>query len=393
MAGDRGRDLTFSILSDTDKLQLAEPAAQLEQLGKAAADAGRDLDKLDGTAAARELDLVGRAADDASRDVEKLDTREAVQDVEKLGDQAHDTARRMDTAFDTIARASKRSSQKLDDNTKAMKLDLDDVGDEAADTAREMGASFDGSADSIIDAFQEFGSLAGASMGPIGVAAGAAAATGVGLIRAEQEKLKQMASEMVDDMIEAGGKLTDEVIDARIRTMASDDPAALAKQKRIIDALGLSWRDYIRAKAGDGEAAERSIQAMADLNSELSDQAAEAGSASGAMYAQQTQLNDLAGELGTTAEAYKLAQDAIAAVDGAAVRSTDSLTDAKGQWDELRQSLVDPITGEIRLRKPSAGQLAGVRQDLNDGIGPIIVDVIARPKNTALFYPNTRNRP
>lgn len=393
MAGDRGRDLTFSILSDTDKLQLAEPARQLEQLGDAAAKAGTDLDKLDGTAAARDLDKLGQAADDAGRDLEKLDTRRSATELEQLGDQSHDTARKMDTAFDTIARASQTSARKLDANTDKMKLDLDDVGDEAADTAREMGASFDGSSDSIIDAFQEFGSLAGASLGPIGVAAGAAAATGVGLIRAEQEKLKVMASEMVDEMLEAGGKLTDEVIDARIRTMAAEDPGDLAKQKRIVDELGLSWRDYIRAKAGDGEAAERSIQAMAELNTKITEQASAAGSASGAMYAQQTQLGQLAGDLTTTADAYKIAQDAIAAADGATLRSTDSMADAKGQWGELQEAMRDPITGEVILRKPSKGQLASVRQDLNDGIGPIIVDVIARPKNTALFYPGDRARP
>lgn len=367
MAGNRSRDLMFSILSDASKFDAAAPA--------------RDLD-----------DLAG-AADTAGASLADLDAARERVDLDRLGKDAKDTARKVDSAFDAIARSSKTAERKLDTNTREMRGSFRDVRDEAADTGREMGASFTGGVDDLQGAVQELAANAGVAFGPVGIAAGVAASVGVGLIRAQAEELKTLASEMVEEMVDAGGRLTAEVINAKILARATDDPGAFTKEKRVVEELGLVWNDYARAKAGDPKAAKRSIQQIADASTKLTEQAAAAGSASGAMYTQQTALNQLSGELGLTAEAYRIAEEATGAIASStdhAAGKTDTMRDS---WETARGVMADPITGEVKLNTPSPGRLSGIRRDLADGIGPIIVDVIPRRKGTELFYPNSRRRP
>lgn len=348
----RGRDLEFNIIANDSQFDLDDAARGLEDLGRAAVDAGRDLERLDQN------------------------------DLDQLGDAARDAARDVDGAMDTIARASRTTAGKLDDSTGKMRRSLDDVSTEANDTSREMAASFDGSADSVFDAFQELGANAGEAFGPVGAAIGVAAAAGIGIIRAEAEKLRELAGDLVDDMLEAGGRLTDEAVTARITATASEDPEAYVKLKRIVEGLTLSWEDFARAKAGDAEAAERSLQAIADLSTELTDNAAAAGSASGEMYAQQTTLNDLAGQISTTAEAYRIAKEAIdatgQATKTAAERTAESARAADGSWGALRDSMGTPINAKVNVSAPSAAQLAAVRAGIVNGIGPVTVNAVAR---------------
>jgi len=319
---DRGRDLKIGILSDVSRFDLDAPARALEDLGRTATGTGTDLDKFD-------------------------------RNMKDSADAAKVTARKIDTAFDAIAASSKASSRKVDVDTDKVGDSFRDVRDEANDTAREMAASFDGSSGSVIDAFQELGANAGAAFGPVGIAAGAAAAVGIGLIRDEAEKIKTLASEMVQAFADAGGKLTDEVIDAKVLQFASEDPAGFAREKQLIDDLGLSWKDYARAKAGDPAASDRITQALAGANSALTDQAAAAGSASGKMYAQQGIISELTKNVGISTAAYDLARQATndysSAMDGSAIAAKKATEKAATSWDTLTATYGDDIIGKIKV--------------------------------------------
>ena len=360
----RNRDLTFSLLSDANAFDLAAPARELEDLSDTAKDTARGLDDLERDA--RRVDLEGT-----------------------LGRDAKAAAGKVDDAFDTIARASRKSARKVDDDTDDMKRSVGDVGDEAKSTATEMAASFSGAGDDVVGAFQELGANAGAAFGPIGVAAGVAASVGLGLIRAESEKLKEMTSELVQDMIDAGGKLNDAAIDARVQQMATDDPANFIKFNEQAKAAGINIRDVARARAGDVAAIER-------VRDAIEKQIIKQREASEGSYVAQRGpiggLQDLRQELNLTTKATVLAQEAVATATSATTESVlQSTSTAGGAWDDLSGRMRDPITGKIRIRRPSNSEYRKVRQDLNDGIGPIIVDVIANPR-TDLFYPG-RSRP
>lgn len=401
MAGDRGRDLKISVLSDVDRFELDKPAEQLEELGRNASDAGRQLDTAErgldslgdsarGTgrdldSADRKLEDVGDTARDTERDLERADDT-----LDRVGKTAQDTARDTARAFDKIADASRRNLRnRLDDDADKAAGSLHEVRDEANDTAREMGASFDGSAESVMDAFQELGANAGVAFGPIGIAAGAAAAVGVGLIRAESEKLKELTSDMVQAMIDAGGQLSEEFINQKLQEMAAD--GTLLELQDQAARLGLSFEDLARAKAGDAEASERTLEKVAELSTALTDQAAASGAANGEMYAQQGALGELARELGSTVKAQHLAKRAMEALGtasrGAGGDVTNSAHVMGAEWDDLRSNLGRPIRARVAVDAPSSAELDAINRRIRNGVGTIVIPVKAGQSP----YANTSN--
>ena len=100
---DRGRDLKVAILSDADRFDLAKPADQLDTLATAATRADRALDQ--------------------------LDIQDAARDLDRFGDEAKETARRVDAAFDAIARSSRASTRQVADDSGSIRRKLRDIGD------------------------------------------------------------------------------------------------------------------------------------------------------------------------------------------------------------------------------------------------------------------------
>jgi len=316
---DRGRDLKIGILSDVSRFDLDAPARELDDLGKA----------------------------------------------------SKDTARKIDDSFDTIARASKQSARTVKDSTDDTTHAFKDVSQEAGDTGREMAASFTGSASDVQGAFQELAANAGASLGPIGLAAGIAAASGVGLITAQQEKLKQMTQDLVQDMIDAGGTLNKEAIDARIQTMATEDVANFQKYNEQAKALGVNIDDITRARAGDIDAIERVRAKLAEL-SESHRKAGEQGVI--AQKGPQVAMADLQHELSVTTGAVEQAQSAVAQASGATATEVEGNTKrSKDAWDGLRNDLGKGIHARVDISGPSRAQLNAIRAGIVSGIGPVLI--------------------
>lgn len=369
----RGRDLQYRIITDLSEFVTDSAVRKLEDLADASTDTDRELENTSRTArdAADDLDRLGRTSRDLEDDLDKSGkaARDLADDVDTAADQ-------IDDSFDAIDRSARTNLRRgLADHADGAKRSLKEVGGEAADVAREMGSSFDGSAESVAGAFQDLAANAGSWLGPIGIAAGAAAATGIGLIRAEQEKLSELTKDLVEEMLEAGGKLTDAIIDARVENLASEDPAGFVELRDQADRLGISFRDLARAKAGDGEAAERLMGQIDTLRGTIitADDANRVwADGSGAA---DLELLKLERTLQTTATAYGLATEATQAVTEATGEAARGAGIAGGAWDDLRGNMRTPITAKVNVSAPSSGELQAIRQRMANAIGSITVPI------------------
>lgn len=324
---DPKRDLKVGVLSDTDRFNLSRPAEELEDLGDKARDAGQDLSQL--AREGDELRSLGQDASGAAQDVEKLadkgdklrdlgaDADRAGADVQGLGDDVDKAATQVDGAFDKIAAASKRSTDKVDAAARDGGESLRDMGEEGQGTAREMAASFDGSADGIKDAMQEAAANVLATLGPLGAAAGVAAAVGIGLLRGKAEALKEQVSELVGVLIDGGGKLDRSAVADQLRKFAEDGSITeLADQARRAQ---VPVSDYLRALAGDPEALERTRAALGKYQGDV-----KSLNFSDTLDATSLAADGMRVKLAETGDAYALAQGAADAYQ----RSLDELPTA-----------------------------------------------------------------
>jgi hypothetical protein len=183
-----------------------------DKLADAARKAGKSDDEIRDA-----LRQMGVSADDARRAVDKLgaqfaDTgREGERGVDKLEDALRDAqreAKRTEDAVDDVGEGGRRGFRKMGDAG-------NEVSGELRQNLGETFSSFRGDLEDLPQVAQDvFGGLAGSVdslTGSIGLAAGAA---GVGLLiaaiqnaNAEQEKIKERASEWASGFIEAGGRV------------------------------------------------------------------------------------------------------------------------------------------------------------------------------------------
>lgn len=346
MAADRGRDLKFSLLSDLDRFDVDEAARQLDDVGDAAKETGRRLDDLGDDAKAVDLDR-------------------------KLGDDAKAAARKVDDAFDRIARASRTSADKVDRETRDMRDSLGDVGDEARDTAREMGASFSEGGD-IADGLQELASNAGVYFGPLGAALGIAGGIGVGLFRAHLEQLREDASALFDSMLEDGTtKLTQAAVNARIQQAASEDPISFTKDaQRIEDTIaayklqGVAVEDIIRAKNGDVEATDRVNAALEANRRRLQATTDAAGNYVDGNENARAAVDLLKREVNENAEAYSIAARALDTTRRSTDTTTSSVDKVRNAYGKARAAMGDPIRAEIDFRAPQPRELQLARLNM-----------------------------
>jgi hypothetical protein len=210
----------------------------LDDLKRAAEEAGTELRQ--GT-----LDALERLASQGPRDVDKV--RDAVDDLKRslgdVGDSADDMAKGVDDGMD-----------KAGDG-------LNDFKDEAAGTAREGAASFTGEFGDVGDIVQETLANALGGFGPIGAAAGIAAAAGFGTLYAkiteQSEKAEDRITAMYEDMLESQSKyLSKSFIVQEMEKIASGaDDAIIGFEdlQRIADTAGVSLEEAATAYIGGGE--------------------------------------------------------------------------------------------------------------------------------------------
>lgn len=370
MAGDRGRDLKVGIVVDASEAEkgLRDAAEGFADVADAGADAARAVDKVQDAARGNDLKRAG------------ADAKDAAKDVDRFGDQAKATAVKVDNAYEAIARSSKaRLGQGTKDAAREAEQGLGEFKDEANSTAREAAASFDGSAESIVDAFQETAANAFAGFGPAGAAAGLLAAAGLGSamsalqgiadeVNAAKEKVNDLASAMID----AGGSLDAETVTERIRAWADEivdtrswfevwQESARDNFDVVRDAAkdtGIGVRDMLRAMSGlDADAARDVLSRLREQIVQLRQEQA-AGSAyddvgnaviGQQITARQDLIDKIQAQIDITGSATEKARDEAAALGGnveaqkAAAKAVEEHTAAVDGLSGSVDAFADPV--------------------------------------------------
>lgn len=201
-------------------------------------------------------------ATDALRDLAK-DGDRAGSDLERSMRDQQDETKKLEREYrdlaDTIKSSSRKAGRDIDDGI-GDGLDkagdgLNDFKDEAKGTAREGAASFSGEWTDVGDVVQETLANALAGFGPIGAAAGIAAAVGFGTLLAQVEKDAEAAEARVGSMyesfLESGlSYITEEQIQSKIQEIAGDTDLYADALSKAAD-LGVDVSDVLRALAGD----------------------------------------------------------------------------------------------------------------------------------------------
>jgi len=241
----------------------------LDQAGDAVEGIGDSLDSVvrEASKAERALDTLGtegkNAGDKAGDGLERGITdgaKDSKSEIDKLENKFKDLA-------STAKRETADLGNDIDSNVKrgtsGAGEGLKDFKEESASTAKESAASFDGSANSIVDAFQEVAANAFIGFGPAGLAAGLALAAGIGLISAavqqsgeDAEKVKEEVSNLTAELINVGkqgGPSLDYMVDRlqALATATQDGETSLKDLKKAADVSGSSFKDLAEAYAGN----------------------------------------------------------------------------------------------------------------------------------------------
>lgn len=375
MAADRGRDLQFRVLSDLSELDTDGAARQLDDLGDAGDRAGRKLDDALDTST-RKLDDLDRAARDTGRGVDDgLGT--ATRSTEDFGDQARDTARRVDDAFDAIKRSSRTNLKAVDDDLDKAGRGLDDFKEEAAGSGREAAASFQGGFDDITGFVQETAANAFSGFGPLGAAAGVAAALGIGVItkvfqdsKDRAEEAKQEISDWVQAFVDGQGRIQEATIQSKLQDLFGD-PERYKQIATDAREAGIGIELYGRALAGDVSA----LQAV----KEKTDAASEA------LDANQSRT--------TESEAATLRQaNALKRVQGELGLTKGSLDSARNAYRDLDNASRAGITMDVRVDAPTPSELDAINRRIRSGIGTVVVPVEAGQSRFTNNANNSRYR-
>ena len=246
---------------------LEDAADTLDALGKSGDKAGSKIENsVDGAEAS--LKDLGRAGDKAGDEISRsLDKTE--DSLRKSQKETDDFKKKFRDMADTVKQESRDAGRDIGTNfkrgTDGAGEGLKDFKQESASTAKESAASFDGSADSIVDAFQEVAANAFIGFGPAGLVAGLAAAAGIGLISAaivqggeDAERLKERVSDLTGELIAVGreGGPGVEYLVSKIEELATsteDGVTNLKDLKKAADGSGSSFKDLAQAYAGNAE--------------------------------------------------------------------------------------------------------------------------------------------
>lgn len=154
------------------------------------------------------LEELAKESDDSGDKLEK-----AMRGAQRETDDLADETKKLVAQINEAGHAGRKFGDDFSDGTRKAEDGMEELKDESRQTAREAAASFDGSAESIVDMFQEVAANAFVGFGPAGLAAGLLAAAGIGLATKavedgsiSTEEYKQKVAELTDAFIEAGGK-------------------------------------------------------------------------------------------------------------------------------------------------------------------------------------------
>lgn len=312
---------------------------------------------------------VEKAFDEVADSLDDL-ARESKQSADQAGDSIE---REFRDALDKVQRETKDTSRRMGDDLKDGAKEagegFTDLKDEAKESAREAAASFSGEFTDVADYIQEVLAQALSGFGPVGAAAGIAAAAGVGILLANLEQSVDQANELneqISEVAEAlvtdpGAALSDRI--GRIRTELLRIPEVNIWEKitgkvpvskfdeltAAMNRVGLSMEDQAlvaQGLAGDQDAAGRVMDTLRTRVEDLNRAHAQGdSSATSAAIANRQLLDSLAGLEGGFGAAAELADRYGASGLGKAIESTQRQAEAaqraKESNDQFAGSLKD----------------------------------------------------
>ncbi|OII04315.1 hypothetical protein [Curtobacterium sp. MCBA15_008] len=239
------------------------------------------------------IESIGDSLDDLARDSSRQ-SREAGNDLAKGIDQGTDKAEKSVQDLERTFKQSVKDMARADGGgglgtniSRDMKKGTREAGesvstfkDEAKANLSEVASSFSGDIQSSVDLVQ--GTLGGvvADLGPIGLAAGAASAVGVGLIgaaitnaQADAEQFQAQVSDLATDLIETGrvgsaslGYIADEL--KEMATVTDGSVTSLKDLRNAADRSGTSYKDLATAAAGHTDEIDKQIDAIVKQKNE-----------------------------------------------------------------------------------------------------------------------------
>jgi len=318
----------------------------------------------------------------------------AQQATEELEAETKDAARTIEREFKESYRKLKDSS---DDATRSAKRNLDDVKSEAGSTARESAASFDGSAESIVDAFQEVAANAFVGLGPAAAVAGAAAAIGIGVAGAAFASNEQAANEMAeatsnafDRMIEAGGNYFTVQQQQKALQDALNDADTYQRILDITKATGLAAADVTKAVALGGEAYADVLEKLEDARKAIAAALADGYLTEEAYTLQNSALVDQIAYLNGINEATNTANDKLAIYDQATGNILANRQQEQETLQKINKSVADlpssktlTIDGDVSALGAKLDGLFSktytIKTSIGNGTVPAALQVFGKP--------------
>lgn len=293
------------------------------------------------------------------------DVADSLDDVAKEGDQATE---KLEDSFRDLAKATKKAGDDVGDNMKRGFKKAEDGAqefrDEANSTAKEAAASFDGSAESIVDAFQEIAANAFAGFGAAGALAGLAAAAGIGvasaaILDAEENAKEAQArvAELGKAFIESGADVAQveafqESLQAII-TNADDATVKVDDLRKITKKYGdavPSVAEFATAYAGNADAIElvtEKLEAAIEAEKEKEFRTREGANASAKKQdAYQGEIDKLEKIQEEAELAAQIEADWLAAGGAEAQAKADAIGQINDAYDEVVGSVTDFINAE-----------------------------------------------
>lgn len=281
-------------------------------------------------------------AEDALKALEKVDAgKDLERDLERAGKATDDLKDELDDARKGLQKLGYAAKDAGDDAKRGMKGAEDGVSefrDEANSTAKEAAASFDGSAESIVDAFQEVAANAFAGFGPAGALAGLAIAAGIGIAVGEFQKAEEAAEELRQKAIE----YADEAREAGISTDAWVTSAAriVERIKELEDTKSKDARWWFQK---DPSNLEKWTDALAEMGRDA-DEVSEVLSASDDVLKDYTKSLEKSQD--ALMEEIQLRRETADITNEAEVAKTQALVDEY----EAHQEVLDQLSEETNLR-------------------------------------------
>ena len=254
------KGISIGIASDTKDFAQGVKSGVIEPLDDAA-DAIKDLAK-GGDKAGRELEDGFKGAQKATDKYEKA-LQDAIDTTKKVATTSKQATREVSDDFEISAAQQK----------KLRKVAINEIGNEAKANAAETFSSFDGSAQSFVDGIQ--GTLGGlvSSLGPVGLAVGAAGALAIGLINGAlqnadttSQEFKQSVADMTTELIKSGkvGSVSVSYIVEELQKLATESDSSKVSLSKLSDSArksGTSFEDLAQAYAGNTKGLKDQVKA------------------------------------------------------------------------------------------------------------------------------------